>query len=488
MASDADLLPSYYRIERPIGRGAFGDVFLVRDTRTNRPKVVKFVSGEEGAAAIQREMHVAASVRHENLVEILDVGTDARGRIFLVREWIEGASLQELLATRRLSVPEIVALGIAIASALCAIHTRNVIHRDLKPSNILVPRDEAGRLRFEQAKLSDFGLAGMLERFHEREELTTIGGELFGTPMFMSPEQVRVEPLTAAADVYGLGAVLYMTLCGRPPFQGSSVANLFQAILSDDEPAFPVAFGPIDDVLRRALAKDPTKRYFDGCMLMEALRALAVPAPVALAPVLAEAREAKASSDVGEITLTRAPSVEQRAVSPYVSWLAILCFTALVSWLIMLFSDGAPGLARVLGGIVLLTCAAALGVIVHALLRSSAEKNAPAHSVLAGNSDRDVLTQSLAMQVDGVLAHCADAHQRIFATSIALSLKDYNEAKTINDRAAALKLATDLMEKISERTTPWYVRHQVALTLIITAIAAIPGIVQMLQGFRDLTK
>lgn len=249
-----------YRIERQLGRGGMGAVYLAHDQQLDRRVALKipFFSREGGGDAVerfQREARSMATVQHPHLCPIYDVGRYEQWH-FLTMAYVEGSTLSQRLGmSGRLSLAVTTRLMSAIADAVHHAHGAGVIHRDLKPSNIMLTADE-------RPIILDFGLA---RRSRPGEvELTQSG--ILGTPAYMSPEQVegRNEQIGPATDIYALGVLLYRMLTGRLPFQGSTAAVFGQIVTRTADsptsicPDLPAA---IDGICSRAMAKTPADRY-----------------------------------------------------------------------------------------------------------------------------------------------------------------------------------------------------------------------------------
>ncbi|HZT52763.1 MAG TPA: serine/threonine-protein kinase [Gaiellaceae bacterium] len=208
-----------YELVRPLGHGAMAVVDLARDLELDRLVALKRLAenlarDDELRRRFLREARLAARLAHPNVVRVFDVGQDG-GRPFIAMEYVEGETLAELLARRGPLPPaEVAALGLQACHALAAAHAAGLVHRDVKPQNLLLGRD--GTLR-----LGDFGIAAG----HDGTRLT-VAGTVLGTAGYLAPEQARGEQVTAAADLYALGAVLYELLRGEPPRRAASLAAL----------------------------------------------------------------------------------------------------------------------------------------------------------------------------------------------------------------------------------------------------------------------
>src|SRR3954452_17852887 len=214
--ADLPLIPGY-DVEALLGRGGMGVVYKARHRRLNRLVAVKMLitgahAGPNERARFQREAEAVARLRHANIVQIYDVG-DHEGCPYFTMELLEGGSLAQTLAGTPQPARQAAALLTTLAEAVQAAHRAGIVHRDLKPANILLTAD--GTL-----KVADFGLA----RPFEGEPSLTLSGARVGTPSYMAPEQARgqARAIGPAADVYSLGAILYETLTGRPPFRAET--------------------------------------------------------------------------------------------------------------------------------------------------------------------------------------------------------------------------------------------------------------------------
>ncbi len=240
-----------YALERPLGHGAMSVVDLARDVELDREVAVKrlaenFARDDDLRARFQREARLAARLAHPNVVRVYDVGSDDDGRPFIAMEFVDGETLAELLARRGPLPPhEVAELGVQACRALAAAHEASLVHRDVKPQNLILRRDGV-------LKLSDFGIAFGLEGTR-----LTVAGTVLGTAAYLAPEQARGEEVTAAADVYSLGAVLYELLTGRPPRTPATLAEL-----AVTEPIATPRDAPpeLARIVMRCLAADPEDR------------------------------------------------------------------------------------------------------------------------------------------------------------------------------------------------------------------------------------
>ncbi len=227
-----------YRIERPLGQGGMGTVYLaVREDDYRQQVALKLVSaGHESQEILARfttERQILADLRHPGIAALLDGGADVDGRPFLVMEYVPGESIDRYCAHRALSVRERLDLFGQICNAVQFAHQNLVVHRDLKPSNILVTDDGTVRLL-------DFGIAKVLVPDVMQRPLATVPGRTPMTPAYASPEQILGLPITTACDVYGLGCLLYRLLSGQPPHQLDGLRHdEVVDVICHREPALP---------------------------------------------------------------------------------------------------------------------------------------------------------------------------------------------------------------------------------------------------------
>jgi tetratricopeptide (TPR) repeat protein len=265
-----------YEIVTAIGAGGMGEVYRARDTRLGRHVAIKLV-GEQLMAhphaleRFEREARAIAALSHPNIVALYDVGRE-RSFAFAVMELLDGESLDRRLVHGPLPWRTAVGIAAAVADGLASAHARGIVHRDLKPANIFLTRDGV-------VKIVDFGLAkgGVTEAATSTAQ--TIPGDAFGTPAYMSPEQVRGGNADARSDVFALGCVLYEMLAGSRPFRGNTSAETAAAILRDPPRELAATSGHalptgLEALVSRCLAKEPHDRFQSSSDLAFALREL----------------------------------------------------------------------------------------------------------------------------------------------------------------------------------------------------------------------
>ncbi|UCC96988.1 MAG: serine/threonine-protein kinase [Phycisphaerales bacterium] len=254
-----------FRIERELGRGAVGVVYLAHDTKLDRSVAIKSLPAEAMAnpkarSRFSREARVLASLNHPNIAAIYEELDEAKGMTFLVLEYVPGRTLAEQIARGPLKLDEALSICSQIAEALAAAHEHDVIHRDLKPGNIKITPEG-------KVKVLDFGLAKALggETVDQHSTITE-PGRIVGTPAYMSPEQVRGQTADKRTDIWSFGCVLYEMLTGRVPFEGKTISDTLAAVLDRDPDldvlpkATPLS---IRILLGRCLEKDVRRRLQD---------------------------------------------------------------------------------------------------------------------------------------------------------------------------------------------------------------------------------
>src|SRR5215470_3353123 len=259
-----------HEITGVLGKGGMGEVYRARDLKLKREVAIKILPAEfardvDRVSRFQREAEVLASLNHPNIAAIHDL-QEANDTRFLVLELVEGETLADRLQRGPIPVAEVLRIGKHICEALEAAHEKGVVHRDLKPANVKITAD--GRV-----KVLDFGLAKAMENAPVSGTLSnsptlslaaTQAGVILGTAAYMSPEQAKGFEVDARSDMFSFGSVLYEMLCGRPAFQGDTMAEILASVLVRD-PDFsllPPNLNPrIHELLQRCFQKIPKRRW-----------------------------------------------------------------------------------------------------------------------------------------------------------------------------------------------------------------------------------
>jgi tRNA A-37 threonylcarbamoyl transferase component Bud32/tetratricopeptide (TPR) repeat protein len=261
-----------FELEREAGAGGMGKVYRARDLTDGMPVAVKILTGREirEAARFDLEADILAGLAHPAIVHYIAHGVAEHGDHYIAMEWLEGEDLATRLGRQPLTVDESVALARRAAEGLAHAHARGIVHRDIKPENLFLPGGAIERL-----KVLDFGIA----RLTRGGRKLTVTGSVIGTPGYLAPEVVRADlDITARADVFSLGCVLFQCLTGRPVFEAEEATALLAKILLQDAPRAreiaPHLPEALDEVVARMLAKDPAKRLRDGREVKERLDGL----------------------------------------------------------------------------------------------------------------------------------------------------------------------------------------------------------------------
>ena len=251
------LLHGRYRLEQEVGRGGSGRVFRGRDVLRRRPVAIKVLSPSwdrsmAGREQLFEEVRLCRRLRHPAIRRVYEFGEES-GQLFLVMEWLDGVSLASILdAEGALPSSRVVDLGLQLADGLAAAHRERVLHRDLKPSNVFVEND--------QIKIVDFGIARSLDEPSAIDQ----AGAVVGSPLYMSPEQIRGDTLDERSDLYSLGVVLYTCLAGHEPFEGATVSAVALKHLQDPPPDLRHVVSDVDRdlsrIVERLLRKEPGDR------------------------------------------------------------------------------------------------------------------------------------------------------------------------------------------------------------------------------------
>ncbi len=272
-----------YQLLQEVSRGGMGVVYKARQLKLNRIVALKMIlsgemAGKEEVLRFQSEAEAAAQLDHPGIVPIYEIGVHHK-QYFYSMGFIDGQSLADQLRSGPLTPPQAAALLIKIAQAVDFANAQGVIHRDLKPANILIDADGNPRV-------TDFGVA---KRMEGNSDLTR-SGQILGTPAYMPPEQAacRLDQIGPTTDVYSLGAILYATLTGRPPFEAASPVDTLMQVL-EGEPTLPSkrqAGIPrsLESICMKCLEKTPSKRYATAGQFAEDLRRYLRSEPVAARP------------------------------------------------------------------------------------------------------------------------------------------------------------------------------------------------------------
>ena len=273
----------HYKISKRIGTGGMGEVYLATDITAGRNAALKllpmrFTGDAERLKRFQQEARAVVGLNHPNILTVYEIGED-HSTHYIASELIEGETLRERLLRGRMQLSEAVDVAIQVARALAAAHEAGIVHRDIKPENIMLRPDG-------YVKVLDFGIAKLAEQevpvtMAEEEAVSLVEtnlGSILGTVRYMSPEQARGAPVDKCTDIWSLGVVLYEMVTGRAPFTGDTPREVMAAILEMEPPPLSgymaQAPGELQQIVSKALRKDPEERYQNAKEMLEALKGL----------------------------------------------------------------------------------------------------------------------------------------------------------------------------------------------------------------------
>jgi serine/threonine protein kinase len=266
-----------YRIIKELGKGNMGVVYQAHDPQIDRMIALKVLrpdrmTSEDFVARFLKEARAIGRLSHPQIVTVYDVGED-QGSIYIAMEYLKGEPLNEVMKSGRLTVDQSVDIVRQVAQALDYANQKGIVHRDIKPSNIIVTHDL-------EVKLTDFGIARIED---SAAGYQTQAGEILGTPIYMSPEQVMGKTADGRSDLYSVGVLFYEMIVGRRPFKGNNLAAIFHSI-THDVPESPMTVDPfitraLSDLIMKCLEKAPENRFQTGRQMVEALNQVSGDAP-----------------------------------------------------------------------------------------------------------------------------------------------------------------------------------------------------------------
>jgi eukaryotic-like serine/threonine-protein kinase len=287
-AAERRVLANRYELSQPLGVGGMSEVFEAHDTTLGRRVAVKLLRSDLAHdpnfhERFRREAMAAASLNHPNIVSVYDAGEDTIGgegdaRSYIVMEYVDGITLRQLINSGRKLLPErAFEITLGVLNALDYSHRSGVVHRDIKPANVMLTRSS-------DVRVMDFGIARVLA---DLAKTVTQGTKVMGTAQYISPEQARGELADARSDLYSAGCLLYELLTGRPPFTGETPVSIaYQHVSAPLVPASELdATLPAgtDELLAKALAKNPDERYQSADAFAKDVQAVLAGAPLAAA-------------------------------------------------------------------------------------------------------------------------------------------------------------------------------------------------------------
>jgi hypothetical protein len=461
-----------YRVEEHVGaEGTMAEVY--RATGPIGQTVAVKLLGPLTEQA-RREAAVVTRLTSPNIVQTYGI-LEQDGRLCLVQEWVEGENLALVLESEgRLSLTETVSLGRSIAAALAFAHPLGILHRDIKPSNVL--RTVAGNY-----KLVDFGAVGLLDS----DSGQTRPGQIAGTPLYMSPEQVTGRPQTTASDIFGLGLLLYRCLYGTFPGEGSQ--NYMQLLVGRTREPITVPPSPLQGLLEHCLAIDPAERAHSAERVLDELRRIDIDHDLsghAYPPVDGEPPSGNPfRPDVSGERVSE-PVVMGGGLAPtVVAGVIVVAVGLVLAWLLAPAPADLGFWLRVIVGLVVAGGALLVARRVRRLTSRAPDTEQQAASILTGAGGREALTRSMVLEVDQVVAKLKGLDAKFLGYTMVMLIREAEEATESADRVAALVQMVTLMDKLVKQLSPWYVRHKEAVATWIAIVGALVGVASVVSGF-----
>jgi serine/threonine-protein kinase len=312
------VLAGKYRVERLLGEGGMGWVVVATHLQLEQRVALKFMHAvhanehPDAVGRFLREARAAARIQSEHVARVSDVGTLDNGAPYLVMEYLEGQDLEALLQSRR-PIPLTMAVDYAMQACegLAEAHAAGIVHRDLKPANLFLARRSDGSVR---VKLLDFGISKLASAGGVPEVGMTSTQALMGSPLYMSPEQLRSSKnVDRRADIWSMGVILYEMFGGRSPFEADTLPEVCARIMAEPPPALgsikPELPPALDGVVTRCLEKDPVRRFPDVASLAQALAPFGPPEARATAERIARLGRGSMPNAGGLLEQTSAPSI-----------------------------------------------------------------------------------------------------------------------------------------------------------------------------------
>jgi serine/threonine-protein kinase len=331
------VLAGRYRVDRLLGEGGMGRVYLAEHVLMRKPVALKVLHQEmtlvpEVVARFEREAVAAARIDHPNVAQAMDFGRLDDGSLYFVLEYVDGRSLRSLLDEGALEHARSVSLACQIASALVAAHKVGIVHRDLKPDNVMLVSQADGS---ERVKVLDFGIAKVTNEGDGAvpgKTLTRVGA-VMGTAGYMAPEQALGQPVSHLADLYAFGSMFYEMIAGRLPFDGNEVTEIVAKQLTEAPAPLPPGIPPeLVQLIDKLLARLPSERVQSAEALLETLEQIARRSDVVTAPTtfLGEAANAALSARLAAARTTVEPA--RRPAWIGIGLAVLVAFVALVAF------------------------------------------------------------------------------------------------------------------------------------------------------------
>lgn len=263
-------LPEQYELLMKVREGGMGAIYRAKNRYTGASFAIKillpkYAADEDMRQRFITEAKAASALKHHGICQVRDFGITKSKMPYLVMDWLDGMTLHERVGTKGpLNAREAIPIFIQIASAMGHAHKQKVIHRDLKPEHVVLCQNEAGE--HNDVRIVDFGIAKLIhdEGAPAPKEGLTMDGMVIGTPLYMSPQQIKGLKLDGSSDVYSMGCLMYFTMSGIPPYEGDTYIDVMYKHVNNPPPDFPSLIKVSDDlknIIFRAMEKEPQDRF-----------------------------------------------------------------------------------------------------------------------------------------------------------------------------------------------------------------------------------
>ncbi|MGD0527986.1 MAG: serine/threonine-protein kinase [Polyangiaceae bacterium] len=323
-----DILDDKYRVEKILGAGGMGVVVVATHLHLDQRVAIKFLlpsvsKNAEAVARFAREARAAARISSEHVARVIDVAKMKDGAPYIVMEYLEGHDLEQMLETKQaLPVEKVVDYILQALEALAEAHAAGIVHRDLKPANLFLARRADGS---SVVKVLDFGISKLVRG--DKDAAITTGSVQMGSPLYMSPEQLRSSrDVDMRSDIWAIGVILHELITATPPFGGDTLPEVIASILAEPPLSLrlrrPEAPRELEQVVLRCLQKDPAERFPDVAQLAVALAPFGPPRSALsverVVRVIAGRKEVSMSPEVAGVPEPAPPSVKEPQTNP--SW------------------------------------------------------------------------------------------------------------------------------------------------------------------------
>ncbi|NNE63640.1 MAG: protein kinase [Gammaproteobacteria bacterium] len=469
-----------YKFTGTIGAGSMGTVYLAENIALSRNVAVKVTETQDKYARERflSESKIQAKLAHPNILSLLDAG-QVDDLLYITTPLVEGRSLQDVLNQRSyLGINDALDLALAVSQALDYAHANGVIHRDIKPANVLIPK-EGEQYQFDKALVSDFSVVGILE---EDTQSTQIG-QVFGTPKYMSPEQLKGDKQTSKTDIYGIGLLLYEMIYGKALYQADNSISLMHQILEAEVslPASPIIPNELKKLIISCLSKNSEER--PGNISNQLKYIMDSNDPVSDATVIRPSSKTFSTPMFEDAAPIEESSQKNRSFTLLIGVVGILLVLfGFTFW----FSNEMPESTSSVMGIFIGVALIVIGLLLARMIsvwfkEKQGDVQDQASQVLFGLRSKEDLSNTLAIEIDEIISRCRSADEKILGSSMAIMLDEYRNASSFEDRKSALVTAIDFLEKLTTRLSPWYIKYEKLIVILVSMTGLITGLLKIID-------